>query len=116
MLPLSPEPMRSSSGNSVESVEQPWVHPEDRGSRHCGCVSAAAVGDVVNVDGEFLHRRGECFHDLIPDVPTSLKSLDMSWDAAVRIGLAPTIWQTQVPTARWKRPSLFASTKHGHPW
>ena len=24
MLPLSPEPMRSSTGNSIESVEQPW--------------------------------------------------------------------------------------------
>ena len=28
MLPLSPEPMRSSSGNSVESVEQPCPHSE----------------------------------------------------------------------------------------
>ena len=25
MLPLSPEPMRSSTGNSIESVEQPWA-------------------------------------------------------------------------------------------
>ena len=25
MLPLSPEPMRSSTGNSIESVEQPWL-------------------------------------------------------------------------------------------
>jgi hypothetical protein len=25
MLPLSPEPMRSSTGNSIESVEQPWI-------------------------------------------------------------------------------------------
>ena len=24
MLPLSPEPTRSSTGNSIESVEQPW--------------------------------------------------------------------------------------------
>ena len=27
MLPLSPEPMRSSTGNSIESVEQPWSIP-----------------------------------------------------------------------------------------
>ena len=33
MLPLSPEPMRSSSGNSVESVEQPWVKKEHMMSR-----------------------------------------------------------------------------------
>src|ERR1700747_3194092 len=29
MLPLSPEPMRSSTGNSVESVEQPCVAGSD---------------------------------------------------------------------------------------
>ena len=27
MPPLSPEPMRSSTGNSIESVEQPWRYP-----------------------------------------------------------------------------------------
>jgi quercetin dioxygenase-like cupin family protein len=30
MLPLSPEPMRSSTGNSIESVEQPWRYPDHR--------------------------------------------------------------------------------------
>jgi hypothetical protein len=29
MLPLSPEPMRSSTGNSIESVEQPCGKPHD---------------------------------------------------------------------------------------
>jgi hypothetical protein len=31
MPPLSPEPMPSSSGNSVESVEQPWLEAEAYG-------------------------------------------------------------------------------------
>jgi hypothetical protein len=29
MLPLSPEQMRSSTGNSIESVEQPWMAQPD---------------------------------------------------------------------------------------
>ena len=33
MLPLSPNPMRSSSGNSVESVEQPWESADRRALR-----------------------------------------------------------------------------------
>jgi hypothetical protein len=35
MLPLSPEPMRSSTGNSIESVEQPWIE-RDVGLPHAG--------------------------------------------------------------------------------
>ena len=43
MLPLSPEPMRSSSGNSVESVEQPWRSSVELYKRRSAAVSCAGM-------------------------------------------------------------------------
>ena len=40
MLPLSPEPMRSSTGNSIESVEQPWHSAEATNIRLLGAEAA----------------------------------------------------------------------------
>ena len=50
MLPLSPEPMRSSSGNSVESVEQPW--PKIAVDRE-GNANANLQSDTVEVFATF---------------------------------------------------------------
>ena len=46
MLPLSPEQMRSSTGNSIESVEQPWVSVPVEAGLLAFCL-VTALADLV---------------------------------------------------------------------